>query len=381
MEPIGVLVIDDSVVIRRVLSNVLDADPGIQVLGTAANGQLGLDKIATLHPDVVILDVEMPVMDGLSTLRALRPTYPLLPVIMFSTLTEYGAAATLEALAAGASDYVTKPSKSGSIEASVNSIRDELVPKIKALFKADREHVAPTVVKPVTRIAAPRRQSRVEILAIGCSTGGPEALNTIVAQLPAGLPVPVVVTQHMPALFTRLFAERLNRTSALMVAEAIDGQPLVAGQILIAPGGQHLTVIRRGAGVHVKLTSEPPENFCRPAVDVMFRSVAAVYGAGSLACVLTGMGHDGAAACELIAAAGGRIVVQDQATSVVWGMPGAVAAAGLADDVVPIGSIAGLLVAAIGSGARRDGAPARPDPPKAFSMPARATTQIGTGTR
>jgi two-component system chemotaxis response regulator CheB len=326
------------------VSSVLDDDPEITVVGTASNGRIALDKLAQLRPDIVILDVEMPVMDGLATLRALRLTHPKLPVVMFSALTERGATATLDALAAGATDYVTKPSHAGSVAASIERVRLELIPKVKGLVGASRARTASSTT-PVVSVPAlrPVRQDRVDVIAVGCSTGGPDALTAIVAGLPKDFAKPVVVVQHMPALFTRLFAERLNRSCPLTVSEAVDGQVVQAGHIIVAPGDRHLTVRRQGTEVVVVLGQEPPENYCRPSVDVMFRSVADIYGGGVLACVLTGMGHDGASGAARIRAVGGRVVVQDEASSVVWGMPGSVVAAGLATDIVPLDRIAEML--------------------------------------
>jgi two-component system, chemotaxis family, protein-glutamate methylesterase/glutaminase len=368
---IGVLVVDDSVVIRRIVSNVLDGDPDITVVGTAANGRIALDKLAALRPDIVILDVEMPVMDGLATLRELRRTHPTLPVVMFSTVTERGAMATLDALAAGATDYVTKPTHATSATASVERVRAELIPKIKGLVGAARTR-ALFANRPATKASgAPSalvRQDRVDVIVIGASTGGPDALSSIVAGLRSDLSVPILVVQHMPPLFTRLFAARLDRSSPLHVVEAVDGQRVAAGDIIVAPGDQHLTIRRQGVDVRVRLTTEPPENYCRPSVDVLFRSAAAVYGAGVVACVLTGMGRDGAKGAERVRAAGGRVVVQDEASSVVWGMPGAVVAAGAATDVVPLRQIADRLQGALGNrqAAARSVLPA--SPPRAAAL-------------
>jgi two-component system, chemotaxis family, protein-glutamate methylesterase/glutaminase len=346
---IGVLVVDDSVVIRRLVSDVLSSDPEIEVLGTAPNGKVALAKLDQLAPDIVTLDIEMPVMDGLETLRLLRLTRPRLPVVMFSTLTERGGVATLEALALGASDYVTKPANVGSVPEALESVRSQLIPKIKALCGR-----LPVSAPSVTRVRPPvqgvRAASRVDILAIGCSTGGPEALEKVLPLLPADLPVPVVVVQHMPPVFTRLLADRLDRRSPLTIVEAVEGAPVRRGHVLIAPGDRHLLLVRRGAEVVVRLTQDPPENFCRPAVDPMFRSAAEVYGAGVLAVVLTGMGHDGRRGAEQVHDRAGRVFVQDEASSVVWGMPGAVASAGLADRVLPIGHVAAEVVAAIAAG-------------------------------
>jgi two-component system chemotaxis response regulator CheB len=367
---IGVLIVDDSAVIRRLLTSILESEPDIDVVAAAANGRMALEKLTECRPDIVILDVEMPVMDGLATLRALRIDYPKLPVVMFSSLTERGAAATLDALAAGASDYVTKPAGAGSVAVSLDQARGELVPKVRALVGAVRDRAA-GVTAPLPAAASsaapsvpftpsPRRAGlpeRVEVIAVGCSTGGPDALAAIVAQLPKDFPVPILVVQHMPPLFTRMFAERLGRNCELPVQEAAEDQLIEPGTILVAPGDSHLTVRRQGLGVRVRLSDAPPEHYCRPAVDVLFRSVAEVYGNATLACVLTGMGRDGALGAERVRAAGGRIVVQDQATSVVWGMPGAVVKAGLADDVVPLAGVADTLIAA--ARLRRQSAAAR----------------------
>jgi two-component system chemotaxis response regulator CheB len=347
---IGVLVVDDSVVIRRMVSAVLEADPEIEVVGTAANGRIALDMLATLRPDIIILDVEMPVMDGLATLRALRVTHPRLPVVMFSTLTERGASATLDALAAGATDYLTKPSNAGSVAGSMERVRLELIPKVKGLVAAARAR-AMLAARPMPAVR-PIRQNRVDMIVIGASTGGPDALTEIASKLPGDLAVPILVVQHMPPLFTRLFAGRLDRSCPLTVMEAVDGQVIKAGSIVVAPGDQHLAVRRQGTDLRVHLSQDPPENYCRPSVDVLFRSAATVSGAGVLACVLTGMGRDGTKGAERIRAVGGRVVVQDAASSVVWGMPGAVVAAGHANDIVPLDRIADTLLDGVTSGRR-----------------------------
>ncbi|HSF26408.1 MAG TPA: chemotaxis response regulator protein-glutamate methylesterase [Actinomycetes bacterium] len=361
MGQISVLVVDDSVVVRRLVTTALEEDPAIRVIGTASNGRLALAKIDQLAPDIVTLDVEMPELDGVATLRALRVDHPRLPVIMFSTVTERGARATLDALTAGATDYVTKPANMGSVAASLAAVREQLVPRIKAL--CPRDHAAvPTYPRGVPAAGAglasartaPRARAglalatrRPEILAIGASTGGPEALTTLLGALPADLPVPVVVVQHMPAVFTRLFAERLNRSCAIEVGEAGDGQPLRPGVVYLAPGDHHLEVVGGPAGRRTRLTDAPPENYCRPAVDVLFRSVAKACGAAALGLVLTGMGADGRRGAEQLREEGAAILVQDAATSVVWGMPGAVAAAGLADAVLPLGEIAAAVLSRV----------------------------------
>jgi two-component system chemotaxis response regulator CheB len=368
---IKVLVVDDSVVIRRLIVDALGAAPNISVVGTAANGLLAQEKIDQLRPDIVTMDIEMPQMDGIEAVRELRKRHPRLPVIMFSTLSAAGASATLEALAAGATDYVTKPSNVGSIAESIAAVREQLVPKMNALAGLGRPAGPPTRpgLPPGRPGAAPPRSSllapgparigataqpakparkgpsgRIDILAIGSSTGGPDALSRLLGALPRDLPVPIVITQHMPPVFTRMFAERLDRSVHLSVVEATDGMELTAGTVYIAPGDRHLVLQRRGTATVTQLSAAPPENSCRPAVDVMFRSVAQLYGATAYATVLTGMGHDGRGGAKVLRDAGAEVLAQDEPSSVVWGMPGAVVGAGLADEVLPLDRIAACLV-------------------------------------
>jgi two-component system, chemotaxis family, protein-glutamate methylesterase/glutaminase len=344
MPPIRILVVDDSVVIRKVLCDVLKSDPDIEVVGTASDGRIALAKIIQLTPDLITLDVEMPNMSGLETIAEIRKLHPKLPIIMFSTLTERGASTTLDALALGASDYVTKPSNTGSLDVTMERIKRDLLPKIKALCGrrlSDKLHAKPRfkrVIVPALR--GPHTAIRIEILAIGTSTGGPNALAEVIPAIPADFPVPIVIVQHMPPLFTRLLAERLNKQSLIRVHEGEPGKTLESGHAWIAPGDHHMIVERRGAAVQLAINQAPPENSCRPAVDVLFRSVASTFGANTLAVVLTGMGSDGVLGSQAVCERGGRVYVQDEATSVVWGMPGQTAAAGWADSVFPIQSMA-----------------------------------------
>jgi len=363
MPKFRVLIVDDAVVFRRLVAEEVAKDPALEVVGTAANGRIALAKMAQLNPDLVILDVEMPVMDGLATLAELRRTYPKLPVIMFSALTERGAAATLDALALGASDYFTKPTNLGGLDASLEVIRDELVPEIKALCESRRSqaggvagaaHTSPERQRRDPVAGAPglcgqprppgRSAGPIQIVAIGTSTGGPNALADLFAGLPANFPVPIVIVQHMPPMFTRLLAERLSAQYPIRVHEGGSGALLEPGHAWIAPGDHHMVVVRDGQQTRLLINQGPPENSCRPAVDVLLRSVAQVYGPNSLTAILTGMGQDGLRGCEAIREAGGQILAQDEATSVVWGMPGFVARAGLADRVLPLALIADEIV-------------------------------------
>jgi two-component system chemotaxis response regulator CheB len=347
-----ILIVDDSAVMRSLLRSVVCADASLEIAGTAADGESALSAIETLHPDLVLLDVEMPVMDGLITLRQLRARGHKMPVIMCSSLTQRGAMVTIEALACGASDYVTKPAGQASREAATQTLSQELVPKILAL--TDKMQPLP-VLQRVERmplalpVAPPRKPQLVSsvpaVLTIGVSTGGPAALDVLLPALPGNFPLPVLIVQHMPELFTKLFAERLNGHCRMRVREAAEGDPVRAGTIYIARGNWHMEVLcaarssQPGQPPTLHLHQGPLENHCRPAVDALFRSAAAVYGSGVLATVLTGMGSDGLIGCRTIRDHGGTVLAQDEASSTVWGMPGAVVNAGVAHNVLPLNAI------------------------------------------
>jgi two-component system chemotaxis response regulator CheB len=354
--PIRVLIVDDSVLVRKLVSQALAVQSGIVVVGTASSGDLALAKIPQLNPDVVTLDIEMPGLDGIQTLVEIRKLYPKLPVIMFSTLTERGAAITLEALTRGASDYMTKPSNTESLASAMEGVGRELTAKIVSL--AERARHMPAFSPAVAPMARGSSRARIDIVAIGTSTGGPNALAEVIPRLARDLAVPVVVVQHMPPLFTRLLAERLNAQSALAVHEAEPGVTLEAGHAWVARGDYHMTVRRKDNAATLQLNQDPPENSCRPAVDVLFRSVAANFGANSLGVVMTGMGSDGARGATCIREAGGEILVQDAATSVVWGMPGAVVAAGVADKICALPELAQEIQRRVTASRKSPGMPA-----------------------
>jgi len=347
MPKIRVLVVDDAVVVRKLITETLRQDPDLEVAGIAANGKIALQKIPQVNPDIMTLDVEMPEMDGLATLREVRKLYPKLAVIMFSTLTQKGAVATLEALSLGANDYVTKPANVGSVTEAMQRLEQELIPKIKVhcrhLCVAEpvrEDKKAPARTPPLVS-SLPPKPGPIEIVCLGTSTGGPNALAEVFANLPADFPVPIVIVQHMPPLFTAMLAERLTAHSPVPCHEGVEGQVIERGHAYVAPGGRHMEVQRAGMRTTLHMHDGPPENSCRPAVDVLFRSVAAVYGGAVFGVVMTGMGQDGLRGCEIIREKRGRVVVQDEATSVVWGMPGYVAKAGYADKIIPLNQIAG----------------------------------------
>jgi len=341
-QKIRVLVVDDSVVIRRLVCHALEEDPGLEVVGVAANGRVALSRILQVNPDVITLDIEMPEMDGLQMLRELRRHDRAIPVVMFSTMTERGASATFEALSLGADDYVTKASNAGSLDVSLANLRQELVPKIRQFFQIAHPEgeLRPAAASGPPHLVAPSPfRAKRRAVAIGVSTGGPAALAKVVPQFPAGFPLPVFIVQHMPPLFTRLLAERLDTLTPLAVREGVDGEIAKPGHIYIAPGDQHMRLLNSSQGPTVTLDQTAPLNSCRPAVDALFSSLAEVYGPAVVAAVLTGMGHDGMSGAERLAARGAYVLAQDEETSVVWGMPGSVVTAGVANQILPLESI------------------------------------------
>lgn len=371
-DKVRVLVVDDSVVMRRALTSCLEADPDIEVVGVAASGELALQKVDQLNPDVLTLDIEMPGMNGLETLSKLKRQRPYLRVIMVSSQTERGAEATMEALSRGADDYVAKPSES-SLAASMQSMSLQLCPRVKQFFRLGMgiprpqpcSVNSPTLIggavtssaaslRPVQSPAAalqrvppltfptlsPSRPNQIEVLVLGISTGGPQALAEVLPALGPSFDLPILIVQHMPPMFTRLLAQRLDQQCKQDVREAEDGMPILPGTITLAPGDFHMHLRRGRDGLFVSLSQGPPENCCRPAADVLFRSAAEVCGPHAAGLLMTGMGQDGLAGARSLRAMGSPILAQDEASSIVWGMPGEVVKAGLADKVLSLQNIA-----------------------------------------
>jgi two-component system chemotaxis response regulator CheB len=331
---IRAVLVDDSATIRSVLRRKLEADGTIEVVGTASDGLEALDLIAQVRPDVVTLDIEMPRLDGLSTLRRLMATQPT-PVVMVSSLTREGADSTIRALELGAVDFIEKP----ALASAVSAVADDLIAKVRhaALARVQAPSAATAVPRPPVGRAAVGERWRKRVVVIGASTGGPQAVRRVLTALPAGMRVPVVVVQHMPAGFTRSLADRLNDLGPLKVREAEAGMSLTPGEVLLAPGGYHLTFDRQGVA---SLNQEPPEMGVRPAINVTMASIAQIPMANPVAVILTGMGSDGTRGAGLIKAAGGTVISEAEATCVVYGMPRAVFEAGHSDEVLPLDAIA-----------------------------------------
>ena len=399
-DPVRVMVVDDSVVVRGLIGRWLDEDPALAVVASHRNGKLAVEDVTRSNPDVVVLDVEMPEMDGITALPLLLKQKPGLVVVMASTLTRRNAEISLKCLSLGAADYVPKPESNSRVTTS-DEFRNEVVEKVRVLgqrakaraaraaghpapsqpvqdFRALRtlqpQHApAPVVARtPFSTPAAPRTSATIvaagrqgapgitlrpysnvppRLLVIGSSTGGPQALTKLFGDIGKAIGnVPVLVTQHMPAAFTAILAEHISKAAGRRAAEGVHGEPLMPGRIYVAPGGKHMVIAKDGGDIVVQLNDLPPVNFCKPAVDPLFQSAVPLYGSAILGSVLTGMGHDGAAGSKSIADAGGSVIAQDEETSVVWGMPGAVAQAGAAAEILPLDQIGPKIVRILGGG-------------------------------
>jgi two-component system, chemotaxis family, protein-glutamate methylesterase/glutaminase len=367
-EPFRVMVVDDSAVIRGLLTRALEGDPEVKVVASVANGQMAINTLQRQQFDVIVMDIEMPVLDGLSALPHLLQIDPNVKVVMASTLTLKNADVSMRALKAGAADYIAKPTSTRELTGADDFKRD-LINKVKALGHAARKAdprkaqsvpaaggtVARGTVQPTSGFTLPTpirikpetgpiqlrpmQDLRPDVIAIGSSTGGPQALFEVLGHLRDGVKQPILITQHMPATFTTILAEHISRQCGIPCTEAKDGEPIVAGRAYVAPGDYHFIVQSKNGVPTVQLTKDPPENFCRPAVDPMLRSIVKQWGRKVLTVILTGMGHDGQKGCVTVVDAGGIVIGQDEATSVVWGMPGAVATAGLCSSVLPLKEI------------------------------------------
>lgn len=378
--PIRVMVVDDSSVFRRFVSNALADVRDVEVVGTAVHGQHALSQLEKLAPDVIILDIEMPELDGLGALPLIMKERPTVSVIMFSSLTARGAEATLEAMDRGAVDYALKPDIAMGQEAATEAVQRDLLPLIStwgriahargirartgappdvaanggarsaARWRDQASAIAPAPSASSVPPPLASRQSPtgpISGVVIGASTGGPNAISEVLAGFPADLPVPVLVVLHMPGTFTGLLAKRLNDSCRISIVESSDGDKLKPGCVYIAKGGAHLAVKGTRSDAIASVFDGPAENFCKPSVDVLFRSAADVWKERTLAIVLTGMGADGLEGSRVISKAGGTIYVQDESSSIVWGMAGSVASAGLAGRILPLREIASAIVAGV----------------------------------
>ena len=356
MEPLKVLVVDDTIVYRKIVGDVLKAIPGVEVVGTANNGKIALSKIATLKPDLITLDIEMPEVNGIEVLQELQksPSPPV--VVMLSTLTQQGSEMTIKALELGAFDFVPKPD-AGKMADNLLKVKQAIEPIIAALKRQKttrfniRNRISPLPIKrteerhpqtPVTATLRPRVKTKSEIIGIGISTGGPNALTRMIPMLPADFKAPILIVQHMPPMFTASLANSLNNKSKLKVKEAADGDLIIPGRILIAPGGKQMKIIAGKDGLSriIKITDDPPENSCRPSVDYLFRSIAQYYVGRSTGVIMTGMGSDGSKGLVQMKKNGSHIIAQDEASCTVFGMPKEPIETGIVDVVAPLDKIA-----------------------------------------
>lgn len=348
---IRVMLVDDSPIIRGMNARILDKMPSVEIVASVSNGQMAVKRMEQGGIDVIVLDIEMPVMDGLTAIPLLLERDKNVKILMSSTLTQHGAEVSMRALQLGAADFIPKPTNIASVDGrnAIDDYRRDIVEKILALGDTVAKRKGRTPAAPVAQVKAVGKdpstiytgvRTAPKILALGSSTGGPQALMQVFRNLDAPLACPVLVTQHMPPHFTQTLAKHIGDVAKMPSREAVDGEIIEPGRVYIAPGDYHMTVKTDGAKVRIALNQDPAENYCRPAVDPMFRSIADVYGKNALCVVLTGMGRDGAAGAKVAADAGAVVVAQDEETSVVWGMPGATYATGVCDAVLPITEVA-----------------------------------------
>lgn len=348
---IRVMLVDDSPIIRGMNARILDKMPSVEIVASVSNGQMAVKRMEQGGIDVIVLDIEMPVMDGLTAIPLLLERDKNVKILMSSTLTQHGAEVSMRALQLGAADFIPKPTNIASVDGrnAIDDYRRDIVEKILALGDTVAKRKGRTPAAPVAQVKAVGKdpstiytgvRTAPKILALGSSTGGPQALMQVFRNLDAPLACPVLVTQHMPPHFTQTLAKHIGDVAKMPSREAVDGEIIEPGRVYIAPGDYHMTVKTDGAKVRIALNQDPAENYCRPAVDPMFRSIADVYGKNALCVVLTGMGRDGAAGAKVAAEAGAVVVAQDEETSVVWGMPGATYATGICDAVLPIKEVA-----------------------------------------
>jgi len=340
-----VMIVDDSAVIRGMIGRWLTEAGGFEIVATASNGRMAVDATARTKPEIILLDLEMPEINGVAALPLILKANPASKVIVISTLTQRNAEISLKCLSLGAVDYLAKP-ESARAPGAANEFRRELVEKMRALSETKARPtrvsaaLAPRPVAPAPLPPPRPGAAKPQCLLIGSSTGGPRAVERVLLDLkPALSRIPVLIVQHMPAMFTAVFADHLKTLLSMPAREARDGDAVAPGTVLVAPGGRHMGVVSSGGKAAIRLNDGPPENFCRPAVDVLFREAASVYGASALAVVLTGMGSDGTHGARFLTKAGATVIAQDEATSIVWGMPGSIVKAGLAHEVLPLESI------------------------------------------
>ncbi len=354
MNKIKILIVDDTVIYRKIISDAVSAIPGVEVAGTAHNGKIALSKIKTLKPDVITLDVEMPEMNGIQVLEALKSQPDPPKTIMLSSLTQEGSAMTIRALELGAFDFIPKP-EDGKMADNLEKVKNAIVPVIKTLQRQTQlrgSTVSAKVPAPKPSVQVPKitskrlPSSKSEIVGIGISTGGPNALSQMIPMLPANLNVPVLIVQHMPPMFTASLAASLDKKSALSIKEAEDGEKILPGTVYIAPGGKQMKIVADADGISrkIKITDDPPENSCKPAVDYLFRSIAQHYVGRSTGVIMTGMGSDGTKGLVKIKENGGIIIAQEEKSCTVYGMPKEPIESGLADVVAPLSRIAGEIV-------------------------------------